>query len=440
MKKTLFIIMAFFASACLWAQGIKQGPHADIHEFDLENGLHVIISLDSTSPVVCVGMMYHVGSHNESPELTGFAHFFEHLLFHGTKNIPEAEFENLMRSAGGYSNASTTADRTFYYTIFPSNQYRLGLWIEAERMLHPIITQKGIDREREVVKEESRQRYDASNTGRMPADMLAFEYEKYPYRWPTIGSMEHLNAATINDFNAFREKFYAPNNACLILTGNVNIEDAKEYINAYFNRIPRGTDITRPVYDEKPSGREEIMEKSAKIEKPHMIISYRTVPQKTREARVLEFIITYLNFNNQGPLDKLVDANKTMITKIGSSTELYEDAGSVWIRASFNDSVPYRKVLDKIDSEMLKLAQQGINVNSIAQLKTSFESSYTDMYYDMHYLNEVLGLKYFIWGDARKVNSIIDDYQSISNEEIKAVAQKYLVPGNRKVIVYHPQK
>jgi len=406
----------------------------------LENGLHVIISVDKTSPVVCVGMMYHVGSKNENPNRTGFAHLFEHLLFFGTKNIPENQLDPLIRSVGGYSNASTTADRTYYYTILPSHQYPLGLWIEAERLYHPIMTQAAINREREVVKEESRQRYDGTPMGRTPEDMTAFEYQTCPYRWPVIGSMEHLNAANLSDFQEFFTNYYVPNNACLVLTGDVNVEEAKGYINAYFNRIPRGADVVQPVYLDKPLGREEIIEKSMKgIEKPHVMISYAAVPQNQRDAKVLEFIIAYLTYNNKGPFSLLQEERKNGITKIGVTPEFYEIAGSVWIRASYKDSLSYRDILNKIDGELIKL-NKGIDPLHMAQLKASYESGYIDIFYDVKFLGETLGLYHFLWGDAPKMNGIVDEYLSVTNEEIIAAAKKYLIPSNRRVIVYHPEK
>lgn len=441
MKKTYLLLITALISMAVYAEGEPKIVAAPIQEFDLANGLHVIISPDKTSPIVCVGMMYHVGSKNENPKLTGFAHLFEHLLFFGTKNIAENQLDPLIRSVGGYSNASTTADRTFYYTIFPANQYRLGLWIEAERLYHPIMNQEAINREREVVKEESRQRYDGTPMGRTPEDMTAFEYKTCPYRWPVIGSMEHLNKASLSDFQDFFKKYYVPNNACLILTGNVNIEDAKEYINAYFNRIPRGADIIQPVCNDKGPGKEEIIEKNMKgIEKPHVMISYSAVPQMERDAKVLEFITAYLGLDEQGLFKSGEKQKQAGITKISISTEFYEIAGSIWIRASFKDSLHYRDILNTVDTELSKIANNGLDPAKMARLKANYESSYADIYYEPQFLGETLGLYHFLWGDAHKLNDITKEYLSVSNEDVIAAVKKYLTPINRRVIVYNPQK
>lgn len=439
MKNFLLLIFVFFVSQSGYCQKSETKVKANIQEYDLENGLHVIMSPDSTSPIVCVGMMYHVGSKNENESRTGFAHLFEHLLFYGTENIPKDQIDIMLRSVGGYSNASTNADRTYYYSILPAHQYRLGLWIEAERLYHPIMTQQAIDREREVVKEESRQRYDLTALGRASEDMLALEYKTTPYRWPTIGSMAHLDAASIDDFKAFSNQFYVPNNACLILTGNVNIEDSKKYIAAYFNRIPRGKAVIQPVNNEKYFGGEEVVEIQKKgIKEPHAMISYGAVPQNQRDAKVLEFIIAYLS-RSEGPLKNLELDKKNGITKIGATPEFYEIAGSTWFRASFKDSIEYRVVVDKIEQELDHI-KKGIDQQKMIEMKASYESGYIDMYYDAQYLGECLGLYHFIWKDTRKINGLIDEYLSITNQEIMTVAQKYFVPSNRKIVVYHPKK
>lgn len=438
MKRIILLLLTLLVSYFIYAQGEKKKISAPIHEFDLANGLHVIISPDLTAPIVCVGMMYHVGSKNENPNRTGFAHLFEHLLFNGTENIPEAQLDPLIRSVGGYSNASTSADRTYYYTILPANQYRLGLWIEAERLYHPIMNQATIEREREVVKEESRQRYDGTTMGRTPEDMTALEYKTCSYRWPVIGSMEHLDAANLDDFKEFFKTFYVPNNACLVLTGNVEMDDAIKYIHAYFDRIPRGMNVVQPLCLDKAPSKEEIIEKTIKgIDNPHVMISYTTVPQMEREAKILEFIISYMKLDKECLFSSNVKQEALGITKIGMSPEFYEKAGSVWFRASFKDSLNYRKVLNYLDAEFARLGS-GVDPIKMAQTRAMYESSYVDLYYDSQFLGESLGLYHFLWGDAKKLNNIIPEYVSVTSDEVTATIKKYFIPRNRRVIVYSP--
>src|SRR5438270_1625426 len=200
MKKCLLIaIAAAFINSSLLAQA----PKIDFEKYTLPNGLKVILHRDSTAPVVAVTALYHVGSKNEDTAHTGFAHFFEHLLFEGSENIKRGEFDKYTTNAGGINNANTTQDRTFYYELLPSNQLKLGLWLESERMMHAKIEQVGVNTQREVVKEEKRQRMDNQPYGSILTEVLKRAYKVHPYRWPTIGSMEHLNAATLEEFIGF---------------------------------------------------------------------------------------------------------------------------------------------------------------------------------------------------------------------------------------------
>src|SRR5690554_3628480 len=222
MKKTF--LTALFALAVL--AGV-QAQHVEFEEYDLDNGLHVILHEDKTSPVVITSVMYHVGAKNETPGRSGFAHFFEHLLFEGTKNIERGQWFEVVSSNGGTNNANTSDDRTYYYEVFPSNNVELGLWMESERMLHPVINQIGVDTQNEVVKEEKRLRIDNQPYGNILKAIKENLFTKHPYRWTTIGEIEDLDAATLEEFIEFFEKFYGPNNATLVVAGDIDKDEVK---------------------------------------------------------------------------------------------------------------------------------------------------------------------------------------------------------------------
>ena len=177
-------------------------------EYDLDNGLHVILHQDNNAPVVTTSVMYHVGAKDEQPDRTGFAHFFEHLLFEGTENIERGQWFSIVTENGGTNNANTTDDRTYYYEVFPSNNLELGLWMESERMLHPIINQIGVETQNEVVKEEKRLRVDNQPYGTFIGELMSRAFIEHPYRWTVIGSLEHLNAAQEEEFMDFYKTFY----------------------------------------------------------------------------------------------------------------------------------------------------------------------------------------------------------------------------------------
>jgi zinc protease len=201
----------------------------EFEKYTLDNGLKVILHQDNSTPIVAVSVMYHVGSKNEDPSRTGFAHFFEHLMFEGSENIERGEFMKYIENAGGSFNANTSFDRTFYFEILPSNQLELGLWLESERMLHAKVDEKGIETQREVVKEEKRQRVDNQPYGSILEEIQKRAFTKHPYRWSVIGSMEHLNAAEEKDYRQFYDNFYVPNNAILSIAGDIDKAELKNW-------------------------------------------------------------------------------------------------------------------------------------------------------------------------------------------------------------------
>jgi zinc protease len=229
MKKILYSLVLCGFAVSGRAQNIQ------FTEFDLKNGLHVILHEDHSTPIVAVTVMYHVGSKNELPGKSGMAHFFEHLLFEGSENIGRGQYSKYVENAGGGLNANTSFDRTFYYELLPSNQLELGLWLESERMLHAKVEIEGIETQREVVKEEKRQRIDNQPYGNLLGETMGHSYKVHPYKWMPIGSMDDLNAAQEKDFIDFYKTFYVPNNAVLSIAGDINPEETKKLIEKYFS-------------------------------------------------------------------------------------------------------------------------------------------------------------------------------------------------------------
>ena len=292
MKKTLMAL-----GATILLGGTASAQKVAFDEYNLDNGLHVILHNDPSAPVVITSVMYHVGSKNESPDRTGFAHFFEHLLFEGTENIKRGEWFKIVTSNGGTNNANTSDDRTYYFEVFPSNNLELGLWMESERMMHPVINKIGVDTQNEVVKEEKRLRIDNQPYGNFLTAVKKNLFVNHPYRWATIGSMEHLDAAKLEEFQAFNKKFYIPNNAVLVVAGDLNnIPKTKEWVQKYYGSIPKGVDIERKTFVEQPITQTiHDTYHDANIQKSMAIVSYRTPSMKTRDARVLDMISTILS-------------------------------------------------------------------------------------------------------------------------------------------------
>jgi len=232
MKKSLQIMSFIGIGLFLSHNGFAQKA-IDFKEFTLPNGLNVILHKDNSTPITAVSVLYHVGSKNENTERTGFAHFFEHLLFEGTENIGRGEYMKKIQSIGGTLNAFTSNDQTYYYEIVPSNELETALYMESERMLHAKIDTVGVNTQREVVKEEKRMRVDNQPYGSIFEEVLKRAYQKSPYRWAPIGSMEHLNAAQLGEFIDFYKTFYVPNNATLTVAGDIDYAQAEAILNVH---------------------------------------------------------------------------------------------------------------------------------------------------------------------------------------------------------------
>jgi predicted Zn-dependent peptidase len=420
----------------------RDGYKLNFVEYDLANGLHVILYPDNTAPNVVVGIKYHVGSKNEELDRTGFAHFFEHLQFHGTENIPQGEFDKIVMTAGGYSNAYTSYDYTYYYELFPAHEYKLGLWLESERMLHPILTQKGIDREREVVKEEKRLRYDNKPLGNAYNNLMSSLYNPKTYGHSMIGSMEHLDAASLKDFKQFFDTYYVPNNACLVLSGNIDIKETKKWIAHYFNDIPSGKEIKRPTDFGQPSGIEKIIEKTEKgIKHTFISMGYYVQPETHRDAVVLNVVSGLLSSNgDESYFKKNITSKDTTVNFLTSTPQLWEKVGYLEVKARLNTEGTEKELMAKIDTEFDKLKTDLVSDTDLTKLLNGYETGYTDMYFDTEMIANGLTSYHFSWGGASKFNNMLEGLLSVNKEEIRQVARKYLNQNNRTVIIYYPEK
>ena len=436
MKKCLFTLASFFLIvASILGQEVK------FEEFDLDNGLHVILHQDNTAPVVTTTVFYHVGAKDENPERTGFAHFFEHLLFEGTENIERGEWTKLIDANGGTHNATTDDDRTYYYETFPSNNVELGLWMESERMLHPIINQVGVDTQNEVVKEEKRMRVDNQPYGRFLEYVKKNIFTKHPYRWTTIGEMEHLDAATLEEFQAFNKKFYIPNNAVLTVAGDIDVPSVKKMIQDYFGPIPRGKDIVRNFPKEDP-----ITEaRSAKaydpnIQIPAVVAAYRTPSFKEKDAYVLDMLSTYLSDGKTSKLYKKMVDDKKMALQVGAINFSQEDYGTYILYGLPMGENSLESLISEMDEEIVKIQNELISEKDYQKLQNKFENQFVNSNSSVNGIASSLARYYMYFGDTNLINDEINIYRSITREDIQIVAKKYLNPNQRLVLEYLPKK
>jgi predicted Zn-dependent peptidase len=427
--------------ALIFILGPVSAQSVSFEEYDLANGLHVILHQDNTAPVVTTSVMYHVGAKDEQPDRTGFAHFFEHLLFEGTKNIENGAWFSIVTENGGSNNANTTDDRTYYYEIFPSNNLELGLWMESERMLHPIIEQDGVDTQNEVVKEEKRLRVDNQPYGKFLENVKKHLFINHPYRWTTIGEMDHLDAATLDEFLAFNKKFYVPNNAVLVVAGDINIDETKTMVQGYFGSIPRGEDIKRVSIKEDPI-KETIKAEAfdSNIQIPAIITAYRTPSFKSRESRVLDMISTYLSDGPSSKLYKRLVDEKKMALQSGAINIAQEDYGMYVIFGLPQGDFKLTDLITEMDDEISILKGKLISERDYQKLLNKFENGFVSSNSSVEGIANSLARYYMLFGDTNLINNEIDIYRSITREEIREVANKYLNTNQRLVLEYLPEE
>lgn len=436
MKKLYFLsFLMLLSTASILAQQVT------FEEYELSNGLHVILHQDNSAPVVATTITYHVGSKDEDPSRTGMAHFFEHLLFEGSKNIKRGEYSKIISSNGGRDNATTNQDRTYYYEFFPSNNLELGLWLESERLLHPVIDQKGVDVQNEAVKEEKRLRMDNSPYGRWAPAVFSNLFKNHPYKWMPIGSMDHLDATTLEDFLAFNKKYYVPNNATLVVAGDFETEQAKKLIAAYFETIPKGADIPRINIKEEPITEEiNAVEYDPNIQIPAVFTAYRTPSMKTREARVLDMISSILSSGKSSRLyKKLVDDKKKSL-QVAAFNYSLEDYGAYIILSLPLGETTLTDLVDEMDEEVVKLQTELISEKEYQKLQNKFENQFVNSNASIEGIAGSLANYKVLYGDTNLINTEIDIYRSITREEIRDVAKKYLNKNQRLVLEYLPKK
>lgn len=436
MKKIYFLsFLGILLYANLFAQKV------DFEEYNLSNGMHVVLHQDNSAPVVTTAVMYHVGAKDENPERTGFAHFFEHLLFEGTQNIKRGEWFKIVTSNGGTNNANTTQDRTYYYEVFPSNNLELGLWMESERLLHPVINQIGIDTQNEVVKEEKRMRYDNSPYGQWTPQVFKNLFKKHPYQWTTIGSLEHLDAAKLEEFQAFNKKFYTPNNAVLVVAGDFDKNKTKKLIEDYFGSIPRGVEIERTFIREDPINEEiKVTFEDPNIQIPAVFTVYRTPAMTTREARVLDMISTILSGGKSSRLyKKLVDVKKIAL-QIAAFNYSLEDYGAYIVLALPLGENTLDDLVKEMDEEIVKIQNELISEKELQKLRNKFENQFVNSNSSVEGIANSLARYYMLYDNTSLINTEIDIYNSITREEIREIAKKYLNPNQRLVLDYLPKK
>ncbi len=409
-------------------------------EYDLENGLHVILHRDNTAPLVAVSMMYHVGSKNENPEMTGFAHFFEHLLFEGSENIPRGQFFNIVQNAGGTMNANTSNDRTFYYELFPSNHLETGLWLESERLLHAKVDQTGIETQRSVVKEERRQRYDNRPYGTLVEECMKRVFKSHPYNWSVIGSMDHIDAAQEHDYKNFYDTYYVPNNAVLCISGDFEITETKDLIYKYFGSVPRGeNNVFRPEMiepDLESELRDTIFDN---VQLPAVVHIYRIPGFAQGDYFAVKLLSDMLSGGASSRLHKALVDEQQKAVYTGSFPFDLEHPGVVLQFAIGNMGVSVDELENAMDDEVISIQNHLMDEREYQKLMNQTE---TQLVYEKSSLLEIaegLSTYYTYFKNTSMYNEQLQHFTAVTREDIQKVAKKYFKKENRVALHWLPK-
>jgi len=489
MQKLLFVTLLMASTVVAIAQ-----RKIDFVQYTLNNGLHVILHQDNSVPVTAVTVMYHVGSKNEKPNRTGFAHFFEHLLFEGSRYINRHEFDKYVSRAGGTLNANTSNDRTFYYVLMPSNQLELGLWLESERMLHAKVEQVGIETQREVVKEEKRQRVDNQPYGSFISEILKRAYTKHPYNWAPIGSMEHLDAAQEEDYVGFYQTFYLPHNAVLSIAGDIDINETRKLIDKYFGTMPTGpklntyrdllamprdkflnkykltaraTDfekdatkmddmaliekylpqiksekvaIPRPNIVEPPLNKEIRDTVYDNISLPAVAMAYRVPAQGTPDFYALEMMGAVLSGGKSSRMQRAVVDEELKGLAAFSFPFPLEDPGLNLILSIANFGVDASDLEASLQKQIDLVSKELISEEEFQKIRNQKEADFLTSNSTVAGIAEALANYHMYFGDANLANTELERYLKVTREDILRVAKQYLVNNNRVVLYYLPKQ
>jgi zinc protease len=440
MKQLKALILIFILFSVTVKLNFAQSSKIQFTEFDLKNGLHVILHQNNSIPTIAINVMYHVGSKNEESDRTGFAHFFEHLMFEGSENIARGEYDKYVQNAGGRSNAMTSFDETQYYEVLPSNQLELGLWLESEKMMHLKIDSVGIETQRKVVKEERRQRFENQPYGRLLSEIFSASFTIHPYHWMPIGEDQYIDKAKYEEFMGFYHQFYVPQNAVVSIAGDFQIEQAKLLVTKYFEDIPKGMQsIYRPSIKEPAQTSELRKTIYDKIQLPAIIYAYHIPAKGSDDDYVFQMLQKYLAGGESSQFYKsLVDQQQlaVFVTAIPFSLE---DAGLFIIYGIGNLGKSAEEIDKAMNTEIGKAKSGDISDNDFQKIKNQIESDFYSKNSTMLGIAGELAANYTYFKNANLINTEIDKFSKITKEDLKRVANLYLKPENRLVLYYLPE-
>ena len=406
----------------------------------LDNGLRVIYAPLKTAPVVHVRVLYHVGSRDERPDRQGFAHMFEHMMFRGSTHVPNQVHMKLINGVGGDSNAFTSFDQTTYVNTIPANHLEMALYLEADRMAGFKVTDDDFKIERGVVAEEWRLRYANQPYGPLFSDFARTAFTRHSYRWTPIGDMDQLRQASSPELQEFWNTYYVPNNACLIIAGDIDVAQTKEWVRKYFGYIPKGADIQR-VAEAEPEQTEarslEVFKRSVPVAR--VMIGYKNTNYRSDDHYALDALGEILSGGRSARLDeKLVNSADPMCLGVQAGDQKLEDQSVFIVSGIVKPGKDYKKVEEELNNSIREVLEKGVTQDELNKALKSIKSNIIKQRETCTQIATNLGEEEVFGGDAARVNAEWARYQALTPEKIQAVAEKYLTPQRSTTVVYLP--
>ncbi|HBB97619.1 MAG TPA: peptidase M16 [Blastocatellia bacterium] len=438
-KTFLSAALLFTLAGSALAQASKN-PHVDLKETRLANGLRVVTVEDHNAPVIAVNVTYNVGSRNEKPGRTGFAHLFEHMMFQGSENVGKSEHFILVLNNGGNMNGTTNEDRTNYFEAMPANQLELALFLEADRMRSLAVTQDNLDNQRNAVQEERRIGLDNAAYGKSGEIQQELMYDNFAYKHDTIGSMDDLNAASVADVQAFFKMYYAPNNAVLTVVGDFKTADALATVKKYFEAIarqpdPPAVDMTEPEQKaERRTSVDDVLARAARV-----AIAYKTVPGNTADFYALQVLANVLGAGGSSRLNQKLTREKELVTNANSAAQETRGVGGFYVTATPRRGVKTEDVEAAVYEEIARLQKEPIADWELQKAKSGSRRNFINGLQSSLSRANTLGQYSVYYGDPNLINTRLDKVMAVTKEDVQRVANKYLVATNRTVVITVPK-
>ena len=400
----------------------------------LVNGLRVIVHTDRTTPFVAVNVCYNVGAKHEDPSRTGFAHLFEHLTFGGSQHVPD--FDTPIQNVGGQNNAFTTNDITNYYITVPANNIETALWLESDRMLGPKFTKKGLDVQRNVVIEEFRQRNLNKPYGDTWHLLRDLAYKVHPYRWPTIGlTPEHIEQATMEEVKDFFFHHYAPNNAVLVISGNISTDEAFRLSEKWFSDIPKRELKNSLILPEplQTIDREQTVHRDVPIDT--FFVAWHMSSRLDHDFYAADLLTDILSGGNSSRVEERLVKGQKLFAEADVFLSGENDPGLLVATGKMNEGIDFKTGRKALIEEVMKTADSLVTPNELEKVKNKVEAE--QVYNEIGYLEKAMQLAaYEILDDAAQINQQDDHYRNVTAEEIRNVASRILRAGNCNTLNY----